>query len=640
MKLPLKPVPNSTGPSGASTPAPIDSTYSEPEKSVVRVDERLPLCLSASRGRLGLELCEPVEMGPLIVENLLIAFENLRFPLDLSGGVPAFRHRRGQLQRISLSLDIQRLKSWVEPRLKSVVGTLERPLDLWCTSTGIGFGWVRDSGAIAGELHWVPRGSDARLVVDSVRGIGGDQIVLADVLRALDAALSHGFSRHGRIWTHRRVGRTISRVLMPAAGARAPAADAVNFGSLLTDVDGVRIELDTHISENPLDPSAVRALELAELVASADDALAKGQLEPAREAYLRALEQAPRHRELVLIVAEIDCLTGGREQAALGLINETMPAIAAGRIGAELLNSSGDRTGAVEALDAAIRTERYAPLRSLLQLRKVDLESEALDRARILDEAVAAAPTLSKVRWVRFEIRAKRGDVDGALADAQFLESCASGTRKKFDVCMRCGSAMAEAGLSLQAARFFERALRYRPDDDKAAFGLARSFVSVGQPLRAIALLERAIASAEAEGQPDPAAQLLLACLIAKEAADLPQAVARARQIPSGSDIAVEARAWEARWRRNLGDIIGASVAWARMRELIELGHKPTGTSEWLLEAAEFERDTRHDILGCERHLAVALRVAPHNEKIQASYRQAAASLAANIVPPPRRESS
>lgn len=623
------PVHNSSGPSGVSTPDPVDSFQLETGRSVIQVDERLPLCLSANRGRLGLELCEPVEMEPLVVENLVLTFDNLRFPLDLSGGVPAFRHRRGQLQRISLSLDLQRLRHWLEPRIKSVVGGLDRPLDLWFTKTGLGFGWVHESSAIAGELHWVPRGSDARLVVDGVRGVDGDQVVLAHVIRALDAALANGFSRRGRVWTHRQVGRTISRILMPAAGARAPAADAVNFGLLSSDVDGVRIELDTHISENPFDPSAVRALEFAELVTAADDALAKGQLEPARQAYVRALEQAPRHRELALIIAEIDYLAGGREHAALGLVNESMPAIAAGRIGAELLDSSGDKAGALEAFDAAIRLERYAPLRALLQLRRSNLESDAVDRARILDEAVAAAPTLSKVRWVRFEARAKRGDVEGALADAQFLESCSSGTRSKFDVCMRCGSAMADAGLCLQAARFFERALRYRPDDGQAAFGLARSFVSVGQPLRAIALLERAIASTEATGQPDPAAQLLIACLIAKETADLPQAVARVRQIPSGSDIAVEARSWEARWRQNLGDIVGASVAWARMRELIELGHKPIGTSEWLREAAEFERDARRDMLACERHLAVALRVSPHDETIQALYRQAAASLAA-----------
>ncbi len=520
---------NSSGPFGVSTTDRVEPSRVEGARAPVRVNERLPLCLSANRGRLGLELCEPVEMGPLVVENLALAFENLQFPLDLSGGVPAFRHKRGKLQQISISLDLVRLRRWLEPRIRSAVGALERPLDFWFTNTGIGFGWVRESSAVAGEMLWVPRGADARLVVDGVRGLNPEQVVFAKVIRTLDAALTDIFSRRGRVWTCRQVGRKISRLLLPAAGARAPCADAVNFGLLSSNVDRVRIDLDTNIVENALAPSALRALELAELVANADDALVRGQLEQAREEYIRALEHAPRHREVVLIIAEMDFLAGGREHAALGLVNETLPAISAGRIGAELLLLLGDRNGALEALDTTIRSERYPPLRALLQLRKATLESEVRSRMKTIDEAVAAAPTLATVRWVRFEARAKRGDVDGALADAQFLETCTAGSPSKFGVCMRCGLTLFDAGLCREATRYFERALRYRPDDCKAAVGLARSFVSVGQPLRAITLLERAIAKADLSEPTDAQAQLLLACLLAKETADFPQAVARVR---------------------------------------------------------------------------------------------------------------
>ena len=622
------PVPNSTGPSGASTTDQVELPRVEANRGAIKVDDRLPLCLSANRGHLGLEFCEPVEIGPIVVEKLVLAFENLRFPLDLSGGVPAFRHRRGQLQRISLSFELSRLRQWLEPRIRSVLGALDRPLDLWLTPGGIGFGWVRDSCAVAGELHWVPRGADARFVVDAVRGIDPGQVVFAKVVRTLDAALSDKFSRHGRIWTCRQVGRKISRSLLPAAGARAPSSDAVNFGLLSTEVDRVRIELDTHIGENALSPSALRALEFAELVANADNALVRGQLEQAREEYIRVLEQAPRHRELVMIIAEMDFLAGGREHAALGLLNETLPAISAGRIGAELLDLVGDRNGAVEALETMIRGERYAPLRALLHLRKARLEIGLKSPVKTLDEAVAAAPTLASVRWVRFEARAQRGDVDGALADAQFLETCASGAREKFGACIRCGTAFIGAGLNMQATRFFERALRYRPDDSKAAVGLARSFINVGQPLRAITLLERAVASTNSSGQTDPHAQLLLANLVATEIADLPQAIARVRQISAGSEVAVEARLWEARWRQKLGDIVGASVAWARMREQVELGQEVDGSSLWLTEAAIFERDTRHDLQSAERHAAIALRISPHDDKIIVLYREIAAAVA------------
>ena len=629
MKLRSIPVRNSSGTSGVPTnPAQERSPLGE-IATRSEVGERLPLCLAANRGRLGLELCEPVELGPLVIEHLTLTFENLRFPVDLSGGVPAFRHRRGKLQRITISANLQRVRLWLEPRVRSIVGALERPLDLWPTTTGIGFGWVETTGAVTGELHWVPQGADARLVLGSVRGIVSGQTPFARAMATLDAAFSNKFSRKGRTWICSQVGQRISRALLPAAGARAPAAEGVNFGLLKSEVDSLRVELDTHIRENALEPAVIRALELAELVTAADDALVKGDLDGAREEYFRALERAPRHRELVLIIAELDYCAGGREHAAMGLLNETMPAIAAGRVGAELLNLLGDRRGALEAFDSAARSEPYAPLRALLQLSKAGLESDHLARAKALDEAVASAPTLNAPRWVRFKARAQRGDMEGALTDAQFLETCASGIRTKFDVCQRCGILLLDAGLSQQASRFFERALRYRPDSCAAAAGLAQAFVAVGQPLRAITLLERALAKAESEGQDEPTAQLLLACLLAKEVSDLPQSIARVRQIPASAEVAAEARHCEAQWRRNLGDIVGASVAWARMRELVELGQRPVKVAEWLVEAAIFERDTRKDLHAAEQHLSIALRAVPHEEKVNSLYREVSASIAA-----------
>jgi hypothetical protein len=68
------------------------------------------------------------------------------------------------------------------------------------------------------------------------------------------------------------------------------------------------------------------------------------------------------------------------------------------------------------------------------------------------------------------------------------------------------------------------------------------------------------------------------------------------------------------------------------MRELVELGQRPIGVEEWLVEAALFERDVRTDLLAAERHLALALRVAPHEPKINSLYREVAASVAATTA--------
>ena len=378
-----------------------------------------------------------------------------------------------------------------------------------------------------------------------------------------------------------------------------------------------------------LNSETVRALELADLAVSADDALARGELDGARAEYLRALEWAPRHHTLVQQVAELDLMAQGREHAALGFLNETMPAIAAGAVGAALLRMTGDAVGAIAALDAAIRNEVYAPLRATLQVRKASLENNAKSQHEALDAAVAAAPTLASIRWVRFETRAARADVIGALEDAESLEASANGLRQKREVCVRCGTTLYQAGLLQHASKFFERALRYRPEDPTAAVGLARSFIDVGQPLRAISLLERAIHHGDSDARSTAEAQLLLGCLLAKEANDLPQAIARVRQVPSDTPAAIQARMWEARWRQALGDLVGASGAWSRMRELVELGAHADMMTRWLVEASNFERLVTHDLNGAERHLAVALRVAPHDETINALYREVNAALIA-----------
>jgi hypothetical protein len=47
-----------------------------------------------------------------------------------------------------------------------------------------------------------------------------------------------------------------------------------------------------------------------------------------------------------------------------------------------------------------------------------------------------------------------------------------------------------------------------------------------------------------------------------------------------------------------------------------------------LVEAAEFEQAIEGDVLAAERHLAVALRIAPHDAAISARYREVAGLVA------------
>jgi len=592
-------------------------------------DQRVPLRLTVTRGVLGMELYEPVEIGPIEVRRLALSLPNLKFPLDLSGGVPRFRHRRGQLEHADLRVSLARLAAFLTKRVADVIGPLVRPVAVFARAEGLGVGLVAADRALAFDLLWVPDERHARFVVCDARGVGLPGVALGFALRALDSAFAGIATRSGRVFSINDAGATLGRLLLPAVGARAPSAQRVRFGPLSVDGDEVHVELDATFASAALSAAGIRALEFAALLRSADDALAVGETDEARRGYLAALEHAPRHPELVRLVADIDLQVPERAEAALGLVVETLPATRAGLTGAELLWRVGDFDAARQALGEAAREEPFAPLAALLWCRLSERETSPLERRGALDRAIALTPGLEFPRIRRFDERLQHGDSEGALADAEHLEAMTRGARAKHEKNVRAARAFSKAGFVREARRCFERALRYVPDDAGATAGLARSLLDAGLRDRATALLARAVALSERTGQPDADALIDLAKVLASDVKDLPQAIARVRQVSAASGRNVEARRLEAGWRADLGDIAGASLVYGRMREAIELSSPvPEGATAYLLEAAEFEHDAERDVLSAERHLAVAVRLSPHDAAVGDRYRAIAAEAA------------
>jgi tetratricopeptide (TPR) repeat protein len=574
-----------------------------------------------------MELYEPIEVGPLSVERLSLTFAGLRFPVDLSGGVPRFRSRRGELQEVVLGLKLSELSRFLSKRVGEPFGPLIKPLAMWTIADGVGVGLVSEQSALAFDLLWAAADGAARWVVTRARGIGLSSPALSVALRVCDAIVADVGRRSGRVVTVSDVAGRIGRALLPAVGARAPTTADVRFGELFQEQGELRVALDATFPPAEVSGAARRALELARLTADADDALAESRLDEARAKLVEALEQAPRQPEIVRTLCELDAAVPGRAEAALGLLVETLPAVAGGSVGAALLVSAGDRAGALEALERGARDETFAPLAALLLTRAAELgdESQAL---YYLDRAVAAAPTLPRVYQARLTARLARGEVGGALADAENLEAMASGAAARHAVCARAAAALLEAGYVKEAGRAFERALRYMPDDARATAGLGRALLSAGLTSRALTLFERAITLSEKRGEVDAGALLELGRLLADKLGDLPQAVARLRQIPADAAEAEAARHLEGTYRGRLGDRVGASVAFGRMREAIELGGSSrAATLERLRDAARFELTERDDPTLAERHLALALRLSPHDRELGLEYRRAAATL-------------
>jgi len=587
-------------------------------------DPRVPLRLTVTRGALGMELYEPIEIGPLSVERLSLTFAGLRFPVDLSGGVPRFRSRRGELQEVVLRLRLPDLARFASKRVGEPFGPLVKPLAVWGIPDGLGVGLVGEKSALAFDLLWAADAGSARLVVSRARGIGLAAPALSIALRVCDAVVEGFGRRSGRVVTISDVGGRIGRSLLPAVGARAPTSAAVSFGELFLELDELLVALDATFAASAASDAATRALELSRLTREADDALAESRLDEAREKLLEALEQAPRQPEIVRTVCELDAAVPGRAEAALGLLVETLPAAAAGGVGADLLLASGDRSGALQALERGASDETFAPLAALLLERAAHVDGGA-QVLHYLDRAVASAPTLARVHQSRLQARLARGDVHGALADAEHLEAMATGAAARHAVCSQAAASLLAAGYVKDAGRAFERALRYMPDDAQATSGLGRALLAAGFTSRAISLFERAVTLSERRGQLDGQALLELARLLGDQLNDLPQAIARARQVPAEAPEAEPARHLEGLYRSRIGDRVGASLAFARLRETIELnGSKSVATLGRLRDAARFELSERSDLTLAERHLALALRLAPNDAEIAAEYRKCA----------------
>jgi cellulose synthase operon protein C len=111
--------------------------------------------------------------------------------------------------------------------------------------------------------------------------------------------------------------------------------------------------------------------------------------------------------------------------------------------------------------------------------------------------------------------------------------------------------------------------------------------------------------------------ELELAKILAERLGDRPAAIARVRSVPDEASEAIEARGLEGRWRAALGDLGGASLAFARLRE--RAGREVAAVA-WLAEAATFE-ETRGELARAQAHLAAALAIDPTSEALEARYR-------------------
>ena len=603
----------------------------------------LELRLAIGRDGLGIELDAPARLGPLDVTELAMTLPAVRFPVDVSGGVQRFRHRRGVLERMTFELQADALSRAAAPELRGLLGEKTPQLFVAVRPWGATIGIADDElgRALAFEIALDAYEDELRLAVFGARGLGLQAPAAALAAQAVAGVAKKLARREGSRFVFEDVAAHLTRSLLPDAGARAPDCRGARFTAITCASDAWILHVSRGVAATTTE-EAVRAREAAALLKDADDARIEGDFERARALDLYCLERAPRHPEVCRRIADLDRLAGARAEAARAILSDASDPIFSWPLAGELAIEAHDASAAASALLRAADEEVVPSLAALALERGASVAPDAIEALAWLDRAIARAPTSARLHWTRAAARIALGRMRDATSDIEEIEAMTRGASTKHAVWRRAATLWTTAGHAAEARALFERALRFMPDDAASLAGLGTTMIAQGKVARGVALLSRALQHAErARGQhmvddTSPYA-LALARALAEQLGDRPAAIARVRTIGSAAREAVTARGLEGRWRAALGDKAGASLAYAQMRDIAssasELGPAEEARA-LLLEAAAFERKSRADVAAAQAHLGVAIRLFPRDAAVADAYRDVNDVLSSPSLPP------
>ncbi len=578
-------------------------------------------------------------LGPLAIPELFVALPRVKFPVDVSGGVARFCHRRGELVRMSLELPHRRLERLLKQKLRGLLGTSAPAVWVGLAAEGAAIAVSDPDGpTLAFDVLCAVSGDGVRLVIEEARGIGLPRPALALAMVAMTSLLDGHASREGATFVVREIPSRIARRLLPEAGVRVPSSE----GMTLTSVAGASDAWVVQFTRGgvPAAPTArvALALETATLLSEADDQTLHDAAQEARETALRILSRAPRHVATVVRLADLDRAAGDRAETALATLETALgdEDVARSLLRAALSSQRGDARGAEEAFRFAAEAESV-PLLAARAFEAAARQAQQPERAVVLlDMAIARYPSCTSARLLRLEHRLALGRVDDAFADAEELEAQAASPRARYEVWKRCADVFLAAGLRSRAARLYERALRFLPNDAMAVAGLGRALVAQGSAPRGVRLLVRALELlGEAPSRERDAVILDLATALSAALGDAPAAIARLESVEDASPIAFEARALEAKLRADIGDLPGASFAWARLRSAFErirgaddLEPQKASLAAHLASAARFELEVHGDARSAQRHAQAAIGLAPRDAAIGELFRKCSEGVA------------
>lgn len=623
------------------------------------------LQLAIGREGVGLELSQPIALGPITLLHARTRMVGVGFPLDVSGGVERFRHRRTTLETIGLAIEHGRAERWLTSLTENLLtrGPCEARI-AWVAPPDVGVGeaqsereehliwstgnvrielWAERAIA-AFDLAIAPAPSGLSAIAHRARSIGTDKpataiagALLWRIARAFDGEAS------GLRIDLRDPTKGAAMEAFVLRGARIPTRDDLVMVRAHPEVD--RFEVELRRGDTPAAPSSLYLAldELDRIIGEGDIANVAGDYEKARELYVRALDRAPRHRAILTRLAEIDGTHAERAEAALSWLRDaqkgrTRRALDGNDLGRMLLfaflneriGARGRARGAWDraASEAMIRGEPRIAARALSCAAAATRDDDP-QLSSLLDRALAADPGEIDARWRRASLHIRGGDDVRALEDVEHLEARSRGREARRRTLMRAAQLWHEAGRPDRAIPAWERAVRHVPNDRAVVAGLGTALLAAGETPRAIGLLSHATTL------PGDRADLSLIVLelaraLAERVGDLPAAIARLREIADDDAHAAYARALEGACRLQLGDQVGAERAYAIAADLVERRGAPATDSRALREllsgAARVSR-TEGRLALAMRLGMVALSLDPTDTDLQALVRLLGRSL-------------
>lgn len=476
--------------------------------------EPLPFTLSFvdGTGRLGVRA---LAFPPVAIERLDLNITGLTFPFDLTAGPRRLRDRWLETAALDLSLPVSELGRWLG---SAPVRTEAARLGL----TALAVDLDRDALELVGR---VGADRDGRwFVARYVPDVVDDQtlllrpalfVLLGPPLAAFPQVAAHlarlplpGVSPRALDVAAAAIPKRLLGRLLPPAGYRIPDTRRLRLRSVqLGRQTGVALGFGLGALAATLpSPRALAIAEVQQLLRPGDEAVAAGEIDRARAAYLEALGHEPGHEVIVERLAWLDAVSPTRGEAARVLCERSLadrggPAPGLQALLGSLLLREGDREAAARCFEPLL--EHLGPLgqsRLLLLLGTLRLEAgEPAAAAPLLESAHAADPTLVDALEGLRRCYVALGERRPLQSVAARLAAVTEQPEARCRLFTDLGALWHhELGDVYRATDFYEQALLHQPDAPEPLLGLAECHAAKGEYQAALRCLDAAARGAAA----------------------------------------------------------------------------------------------------------------------------------------------